>query len=187
MQKPSKIKKQKFKEISNIMSIYYQDESSFEISQKMWRILVEPKGKAYLKWYEKRHESISVSWAYSTEWDFMYRSKKSKKATDFLSFLYQLRYRQKKKRIILIVDNARIHHAKIVKKYCSENNIMLVYLPPYSPEHNPIEFLWKHIKRAFQKIQRKYNDIKKWIKQATKKAQCYYKPLSLPTDVLSLS
>lgn len=167
------------------MSIYYQDESSFEISQKMWRILVESKGKAKLKWYQKKHESMSLSWVYSTEWDFIYRLQKTKKAKNFLNLLYQLRHRQKKKWIILIVDNARIHHAKVVKKYCLENNIILVYLPPYSPEYNPIEFLWKHIKKAFQKIQRKYDDIRKWIKQATKNAKQYYKPLCLPTSILS--
>jgi putative transposase len=89
----------------------------------------------------------------------VYRSSTSKKKEDFLEFLYQLRHKEKRKRIVLVLDNARIHHAKIIKKYCEEHNIKLVYLPPYSPELNPIEFLWKRIKRMYQKIQRKYDQI----------------------------
>ena len=35
----------------------------------------------------------------------------------------------------------------MVKKRALELHIRLVYLPPYSPDLNPIEFLWKSVKR----------------------------------------
>jgi transposase len=76
-----------------------------------------------------------------------------------MNFLQKLRSIEKKKWIVLIVDNARIHHAKIAKHYCSLNNIKLVYLPPYSPEYNPIEFIRKRIKRMYQKLQWKSKSI----------------------------
>lgn len=167
------------------MSIYYQDESSFEISQKMWRVLVRSKEKARLKWYERRHDDISVWWLYSIDWDFMYRSKKTKNAKDFVSLLYQLRHKEKRKWIILVADNARIHHAKIVKRYCTEHNIILIYLPPYSPEYNPIEQLRKHIKRMFQKLQWYCKSIKEWVKLAIQKSKQYYTPINLPLSILS--
>ena len=168
MQRPSKIKKQKFEEISPKMSIYYQDESSFEISQKMWRVLCKSGTKPRFKWKSKRHETLSITWAYNMEWDLVYKSSKNKKSKDFLNFLYKLRHKEKKKWIILVVDNARIHHAKKVKKYAKEHFIKLVYLPPYSPELNPIEFLRKRIKRMYQKIQRKHDNIMRWVQEAVR-------------------
>jgi transposase len=49
----------------------------------------------------------------------------------------------KKRKIYLILDNLRVHHSKLVKAWVEENNdkIELFYLPSYSPEKNPDEYL----------------------------------------------
>lgn len=167
------------------MSIRYQDESSFEISQKMWRVLCRPWEKPRLAGREKRHDTLSISWAYSMEWDFIYRSSKGKKQEDFLRFLYQLRHKEKKKWIVLFVDNARIHHAKKVKKYCEQNNIKLIYLPPYSPELNPIEFVWKRIKKVYRMIQWNYDDIMRWVQEASRRVRDEFEWYQLAESVVS--
>ena len=46
------------------------------------------------------------------------------------------------KNINLVQDNVRIHHSKKVKEFCKDNNINLIYNPPYSPEFNPIELIF---------------------------------------------
>ena len=54
-----------------------------------------------------------------------------------------------KKPTIVVIDNASIHHSKVFNKKIGEweeKNLFLLYLPPYSPELNKIEILWKHIK-----------------------------------------
>ena len=45
------------------------------------------------------------------------------------------------KKVYLIVDNLRVHHAKLVKAWIKEHEdqIAIFYLPPYSPEFNPDE------------------------------------------------
>ncbi len=48
-----------------------------------------------------------------------------------------------KERIYLICDNASYHKSKKVKEYLVNSKIELVFLPPYSPNLNPIERLWK--------------------------------------------
>jgi len=50
--------------------------------------------------------------------------------------------------VFLIVDNLRVHHAKLVKVWLSEreNQIEVFYLPPYSPEANPDEILNRDLK-----------------------------------------
>nr|WP_281380398.1 transposase [Anoxybacillus mongoliensis] len=48
-----------------------------------------------------------------------------------------------------MLDNARIHHAKMVRAFLdSEEGITFhfIFLPPYSPQLNPIERLWKWLK-----------------------------------------
>jgi transposase len=50
------------------------------------------------------------------------------------------------KPIFIVLDNARYQHCKWVKKTAEELNIQLLFLPPYSPNLNLIERLWKFIK-----------------------------------------
>lgn len=59
-------------------------------------------------------------------------------------FLSQLRENEGSSRTIhLILDGAAYHRANAVKDKAKELNIQLHYLPPYSPNLNPIERLWK--------------------------------------------
>ena len=50
----------------------------------------------------------------------------------------------------LVLDNARFHHAIINRKFLKsvKDEIVLMYLPAYSPELNPIESFWKKTRRA---------------------------------------
>ena len=63
-------------------------------------------------------------------------------ADRFITFLNQL-IKGKEQKIYLILDNLRVHHSKIVKEWAEENKekIELYYLPSYSPEKNPDEYL----------------------------------------------
>ena len=47
---------------------------------------------------------------------------------------------------VLVMDNAGWHHAKDLKM---PGNVTPLYLPPYSPELNPIERLWAYLKSHF--------------------------------------
>ncbi|GAU78915.1 mobile element protein [Fusibacter sp. 3D3] len=48
----------------------------------------------------------------------------------------------------MVLDNARIHHAKLLQPFLLENShrLELMYLPPYSPNLNLIEGLWGWLK-----------------------------------------
>ena len=52
---------------------------------------------------------------------------------------------------IIIMDNMRSHHAKNVKLILEESGFRYLYLPPYSPDLNPIEKLWSKIKAFLRK------------------------------------
>jgi transposase len=65
----------------------------------------------------------------------------------FQAFLNQLRQTLKGKKLAIIVDNSKIHLSKKTKKYLERHpEVRLFYLPPYSPEYNPVELMWKWIK-----------------------------------------
>ncbi len=49
--------------------------------------------------------------------------------------------------IILIWDNHSAHLTPLVEKTAKDLRIVLVNLPPYSPDLNPIERIWKQIKK----------------------------------------
>jgi transposase len=53
-------------------------------------------------------------------------------------------------KIVMVLDNARIHHAKLIQPFLENNRerLELVYLPPYSPPLNLIEGLWKWLKET---------------------------------------
>jgi transposase len=57
------------------------------------------------------------------------------------------------KKVFLIVDNLRVHHAKPVKAWLEEHKdqIEMFYLPSYSPELNPEERLNADLKQAIGK------------------------------------
>lgn len=43
------------------------------------------------------------------------------------------------------------HKANFTMDFAEKIGIKLIYLPPYSPDLNPIEFIWKSIKKAISK------------------------------------
>ena len=48
--------------------------------------------------------------------------------------------------IMVILDNFSSHHSAEVKQAAENNAIELVFLPPYAPDLNPIEFIRKTLK-----------------------------------------
>lgn len=63
-------------------------------------------------------------------------------AKRLITFMERL-YRDAGRKVFLILDNLRVHHAKIVQAWLAEHTseIEVFYLPSYSPELNPDEYL----------------------------------------------
>jgi len=81
---------------------------------------------------------------------FVARLEKHFNARSFQAFLSQLmRHRRKGRLMIVIVDNARWHHARCLTEWLKKYRkiLQLDFLPPYSPDLNPIERVWKLTRR----------------------------------------
>ena len=48
--------------------------------------------------------------------------------------------------IIVIMDNCSIHHVDAIKELLQNAGILLLFLPPYSPDFNPIEEAFSSVK-----------------------------------------
>ncbi len=78
--------------------------------------------------------------------------KENSKAPSVCEFLRSVRDKNLNKIIIMILDNARSHIAKATRKFAKSIGIILVFLPPYSPDLNPIEQIWRCVRRRLSQI-----------------------------------
>ena len=70
-------------------------------------------------------------------------------ASSIAGFLEDIRNSNKEYRAIVVIsDRFSSHRSDLVRKKAKELGIYLVYLPPYSPDLNPEQFIWKSIKRV---------------------------------------
>jgi transposase len=77
--------------------------------------------------------------------------------TSFASFITGLPYEPN---TVLLLDNASIHKTNAVKNAARDRGFELLFLPPYSPEFNPIELVFGVAKQHFYKS--RYADSSTW-------------------------
>lgn len=67
----------------------------------------------------------------------------------FIGFLKNVKCHMGGRKLVLIIDNLRVHKARIVNEYIKTQKHWLTveYLPPYAPELNPTEYVWSSRKR----------------------------------------
>lgn len=69
----------------------------------------------------------------------------------------------------VILDNCSIHKGKEIEAAIAKAGASLIYLPPYSPDFNPIENFWSKVKNILRSLcARTYQDLDKAIAQAFK-------------------
>lgn len=80
--------------------------------------------------------------------------------------------------ITLVLDNARYQRCKLVQEVANKLEIELLYLPPYSPNLNLIERLWKLVKKKclygkyYQEFSQFSETISNFVKNAHKTNEC---------------
>ena len=78
--------------------------------------------------------------------------KENSKKESVCEFLEKIREKNPDKIIIIVLDNFRSHWARKTRRKAKKLNMVLVYLPPYSPDLNPIEQIWRAIKRVLSPL-----------------------------------
>lgn len=131
--------------------IYWGDETAVK-EDGNWIRGYAPKGKTPVLATPTRWRKLSMISAISPRGEIAFRIVEGSINTDrFIEFLDAL-IEGAKRKIFLVVDNLRVHHAKRVSAWLAEktDRIELVFLPPYAPESNPDEYLNRDFKTALR-------------------------------------
>lgn len=122
--------------------IYWGDETGVKNQCHHGRSYA-PQGKTPVKKSMSKRFSVNMVSAVTNQGkvQFMLYSD-SMNADRFIEFMQQL-IKPRTQKVYFIVDNLKVHHSKIVKTWVEENkdNIALFFIPSYSPEKNPDEYL----------------------------------------------
>ena len=59
---------------------------------------------------------------------------------------------------VVVLYDASFHHSSSAKLLAREHGVELVFLPPYSPDLNPVEHFWAVFKRALRPLLPSSND-----------------------------
>jgi transposase len=70
----------------------------------------------------------------------------------FESFLATALLPQLRRGDCLVLDNCSIHKTVAIRELCHEAGIELLFLPPYSPDFNPIENMWSKLKAGLRAL-----------------------------------
>ncbi len=131
------------------------DEASFHLTttyKKIWFPRGEtPRGAFF--WSSKKLITFGALLSTGRFYYDFYIAQNSLTFRHFLRELFKIL--NKKKKYILILDNAGFHKTQCVKNLLKEYHpqISVEHIPPYSPELNPIETCWKITKNNVTKSQ----------------------------------
>jgi transposase len=91
-------------------------------------------------------------------------------------FLHYLKEQMPDKPIVIVLDNARYQHCFYIKELAQKLNITLLFLPPYSPNLNLIERVWKFTKKTALKgkYYEKFDKFEEAITQCLQQANDKY-------------
>jgi transposase len=77
---------------------------------------------------------------------------------DFVEQLLQHCLKWPEPKSVLVMDNASFHHTDRIHQICADAGVKLIYLPPYSPDLNPIEEFFAELKAFIKRNWRFYEE-----------------------------
>lgn len=142
---------------SGEFEVFYEDECHFKQTLSITRAWFLKGSCPEIKSPVDRYK-MSVFGAMGVNGQLIFNQSEVFNAETFKDFLMQLvvyacvgtQSNGKKKKLLLVLDNARYHHAILLQPWLESmrDELELLFLPAYSPDLNAIEMLWKKTRRA---------------------------------------
>ena len=154
--------------------IHWGDETGIRSDSQHGRSY-SPKGKTPVIRLSAKRSSINMISTVTNQGKVRFMLYETSMNVDVLiKFLKQL-IKDSDKKILLILDNLRVHHAKILTEWLQKHKdeIEIFFLPPYSPELNPDEYLNCDLKAGVHSKPpaRNSKELKKKVNSHMKKLQ----------------
>ena len=144
-------------------NLIYLDESGFDLNMKKgygWKL----KGQRLYdnKSGNRKNKRITVISAYSNQTKQLIAPMYFEGNTDteiFNQWIEEFLIPELKPNQTVILDNAAFHKSPRTTELVESAKCSLLYLPPYSPDFNPIEQKWGHVKNSVKKIRDKFEEF----------------------------
>jgi len=128
------------------VNLFFQDESRFGLFTRNGKALTA-KGVKPICPFHQVFKSLYLYGAFSpVNGDYFMLELPSCNADLFQVFLDELSRQNPDELKLMVLDNGAFHKAMKLK---IPDNIIPIFLPPYSPELNPAEKVWAKLKRDF--------------------------------------
>ncbi|MCA1679147.1 MAG: IS630 family transposase [Actinobacteria bacterium] len=135
--------------------ILWQDESGVRLQQLTPKAGYAPRGTRAVATISAKRIGLNMISALANSGQLHFSIFEGKfTAKLFIAFLARLIGHYPDRKIFLICDNHSTHHAKLVKAWVAQRaeRIELIFLPAYSPELNPDEYLNQDVKRHMREV-----------------------------------
>lgn len=143
------------------INLYFQDESRFGLMTHMGKCLTS-KGVKPVVEYQHAFKNTYLYGSFSPiNGDMFVYEIEGTTSEIFYNYLIEFSKYKPSEFKVIIIDNARFHS---LKQYNIPENIVLVRIPPYTPELNPSEKIWHYIKQHYKnKVFEKLENVKAWL------------------------
>lgn len=134
---------------ANRAILYFEDESGIALAPVMGKTWA-PKGKTPIVRVSGKRGGVLAMSAISPSGRMCFKLEKRKINSNVLiEFLKQIGMRHPRRKVGVIMDQAPCHVSKKTKKFSETSaQIKVFHLPTYSPELNPDEKVWRHLKHV---------------------------------------
>jgi len=127
--------------------LYFQDEANVSLTAflgKTW----SPCGQTPKAKVTGQRGGVAAMSAISRRGHLLFRLHNKRIASvEVIEFLQQMLKHHKRRHLVVVMDQARPHTSKKTKAYIeSQTRLHVFYLPKYSPDWNPDEKVWNHLK-----------------------------------------
>jgi transposase len=184
LQRPTPIFKWNIKKLMRLakrkdLDLWFEDECHFQQHGSRCAMWIAPDIKDPVILHAPTRKHIGVYGAVRiTDGTFVAERADTFDAMTFQGYLKRLFRRHRKgRKMVVIVDNARWHHAKLLHPWLIKHKkaIHMLFLPPYSPDLNAIERVWKLTRRLCTHNQY-FPEIEKLVEHVFQQFQAWSKP-----------
>jgi len=163
--------------------MYFEDECHFKLTLTIIRAWFLAGTTPQIKSQVDRFK-VSVYGAMGCNGQLIIHSEEIFNADSFKRFLLVILKKATTdgKKILLVLDNARYHHANKLADFIEsiKDRLELFFLPPYSPDINAIEMVWKKTRRGVT-----HNRYFPTLAKLKKSLFSYWNAFSEPNDELA--
>jgi transposase len=165
--------------LRNDIDLWFEDECHFQQHGSRCAMWIPPEEIDPILLHAPTRKSIGIFGAVRSEDGYLVTSREIKfDAITFLSFLQKMvRHHRQGRTIVVVLDNARWHHAKYLRPWLRKylHILKLVFLPPYSPGLNTVERVWK-LTRTLCTHNRYFASIEELIDAVSNQFEAWRKP-----------